>query len=74
MEPRSKTFETWFSMIEQGRRTAAAQLAEDEVKAQLESRRLPCDSLIQDDDETFLRRRAEVIAARTVRLAEGENV
>jgi hypothetical protein len=55
-------------------RTDAAKFGEDEVRVRLESHLIPYESLGTDDYETFLARRATVIAERMRRLANGENV
>jgi len=44
------------------------------VKARLESHLIPYESLVADDYETFLAKRAEIVAERMTRLAQGENV
>lgn len=55
-------------------RTQAAELGEQEVRTRLESHLVPYQSLMSDDYETFLFKRAEIVAERMERLAQGENV
>jgi hypothetical protein len=55
-------------------RTDASRLGEAEVKARLESHLIPYESLLTDDYDTFLRKRAQIVSDRMMRLAEGENV
>lgn len=52
-------------------RTAAAHLGEEEVRARLESHAIPYQSLMNDDYETFLSNRADLMMEVMKRLAEG---
>lgn len=53
-------------------RTAAAHLGESEVRARLESHLIPYNSLMNDDYETFLGQRADLMLESIRRLADGQ--
>jgi hypothetical protein len=54
-------------------RTAAAHLGESEVRARLESHLIPYDSLMSDDYETFLGKRADLLLEQIKKLASGQD-